>query len=179
MTTIPFQKRYDLGGLGRAGAELRLAADGEERARIARWADIQGVEAFGATVSLRKQSANNFSYDAVLVADIVQECVVTLEPVRTRIERPIHRELHLAAHTRHRGEPEIVLGERAGEDDLPEEIDSLDYDLAAPLLEELVLAIDPYPRAPGVEFAAPAEPGGGPEPGESPFAVLKNLKKRP
>ncbi|HEY0302990.1 MAG TPA: YceD family protein [Rhizomicrobium sp.] len=180
MTTdaAPFRKPYDLGGLSRAGAEVQVAASGEELARIARWADVKAVEAFGAMVTLRKHSANNFSFDAVLVAEIVQDCVVTLEPVRSRIERPVHRELHLTAHTRHRGDPEIALGEQAGADDLPEEIESLEYDLAAPLLEELVLAIDPYPRAPGVEFAPPADPGAAPEPRESPFAVLKSLKNR-
>ena len=45
--------------------------------------------------------------------------------------------------------------EVALEEDAPEEIDSLHYDLAAPLIEEFVLAIDPYPRAPGVEFRPP------------------------
>jgi len=59
------------------------------------------------------------------------------------------------------------------EDDVPEEISSLHYDLAAPLVEELVLAIDPYPRAPGVEFAPPED---GEQAPESPFAVLKGLK---
>ena len=44
-----------------------------------------------------------------------------------------------------------------------------------PLLEEFVLAIDPYPRAPGVEFAAPVDAEPRPE---SPFAVLKALKDR-
>jgi hypothetical protein len=55
---------------------------------------------------------------------------------------------------------------------MPEEIDSLHYDLTAPLIEEFILALDPYPRAPGVEFQAP-EGEGAPE---SPFAVLKGLK---
>ena len=59
------------------------------------------------------------------------------------------------------------------EDDKPEEIDSLHYDLAAPLIEEFVLAIDPYPRAPGVAFEGPQEAQDRPE---SPFAVLKGLK---
>jgi len=59
------------------------------------------------------------------------------------------------------------------EDEGPEEIESLHYDLAGPLLEEFVLALEPYPRRPGVAFEAP---GDGSEPPESPFAVLKGLK---
>ena len=57
---------------------------------------------------------------------------------------------------------------------MPETIVSLDYDLAAPLLEEFALAIDPYPRKAGAAFAVPAEPDDAPE---SPFAVLKTLKE--
>ncbi len=49
------------------------------------------------------------------------------------------------------------------EEDAPEEIDSLHYDLAAPLVEEFVLAIDPYPRAPGVAFRGPGRGRGGPQ----------------
>ncbi len=113
------------------------------------------MEAFGSTVRLRKHSATRFALDAVLEADIVQDCVVTLEPVRTHIERPFHRELHLAESIRLKPNESIPLTASAGDDDVPEEIDSLTYDLAAPLLEELVLAIDPYPRAPGVNLPCP------------------------
>ena len=59
------------------------------------------------------------------------------------------------------------------EDDIPEEIGSLHYDLAGPLIEEFVLGVDPYPRAPGVEFEVPGDKTEAPE---SPFAVLKGLK---
>jgi hypothetical protein len=55
----------------------------------------------------------------------------------------------------------------------PEEIQSLHYDLAVPVLEEYVLSLEPYPRRPGVAFTPKSEPS---EPPESPFAVLKGLK---
>jgi hypothetical protein len=42
-------------------------------------------------------------------------------------------------------------------------------------VEEFMLAIDPYPRAEGVEFIPPEGMGDKPE---SPFAVLKTLKSR-
>jgi hypothetical protein len=179
MTTeiSPFQEIYDLGDLGRGTADLRITTTDDDRARIARWADVQAVEAFAATMVLRKHAANSFSLDAELTADVVQDCVVTLEPVRSHVARHIHRELHLAPSLRHRSDTTIALPQSAGDDDVPEEIDSLDYDLAGPLLEELVLALDPYPRAPGVEFAAPAEAGEPETKPESPFAVLKSLKK--
>jgi hypothetical protein len=171
----PFVHEYDLGDLGRADAEIRVAASPEDLARIAVWADIRTVESFAATVALRKHSANRFALDADLEADIVQDCVVTLEPVRSHISRPIHRELHVAERFRGKHQESIPLAPSAGDDDVPEELDSLHYDLAAPLLEEFLLAIDLYPRAPGVEFTVPQ--AAEPRP-ESPFAVLKGLKDR-
>ena len=173
--TPPFQELYDLGDLGRGTAEMRVHASGDELARIAEWAGILAVDSFTAEITLRKHAANSFSLDADLSADVVQECVVTLEPVRGHIARRVHRELHLSQALRHRSDTSVALSQHAGEDDVPEEIDSLEYDLAAPLLEEFSLALDPYPRAPGVEFAAP-EPEEADEKPESPFAVLKNLK---
>ena len=97
---------------------------------------------------------------------------MTLEPLVARIARDFVRELHHTPNL-HRvaAEKEVVI--TPGDDDAPEEIDSLHYDLAGPLLEEFLLALDPYPRAPGVEFQPPAGMGDKPE---SPFAVLKGLK---
>jgi len=97
--------------------------------------------------------------------------VVSLADVPSHIDRRFTRDLHFdPALKRTKEQPEEDLLQ---EDDKPEEIDSLHYDLAAPLIEEFVLAIDPYPRAPGVAFEAPKETL---PPPESPFAVLKGLK---
>jgi uncharacterized metal-binding protein YceD (DUF177 family) len=175
-TPPPFERDYDLGYLGRNGTEIALAADAAARARIAAWAQIAAVDSFAAAVRLQKHSANRFSLDADLTAEVVQSCVVTLEPVKERIELQVHRELHLAHHLRQRPNEVIPLAPGAGDDEVPDEIESLHYDLAAPLLEEFTLALNPYPRAPGVEFAAAPEPA--PE-RENPFAVLKSLKSRP
>jgi uncharacterized metal-binding protein YceD (DUF177 family) len=169
----PFSYDYDLGDLGRGGAEVDVVAHGEELSRIAHWAGVSAVERFAATVALRRQSATRFTLDAELAADVVQECVVTLEPVKSRIERHVHRELHLAEHVHAKPNETVPLGAGAGDDEVPEEIESLGYDLAAPLLEDFALAIDPYPRAAGAEFSAPREPEARPE---NPFAVLKSLK---
>lgn len=167
-----FERIYNLASLGRAGDEVRVSAPGEELVRIARWAKVRSLASFEATVELRMLSPERFRYDALLKCEIVQDCVVTLEPVRTVIERKIHRELHLTDSKKF--DPEVVVDANAEDDDVREEIQSPRYDLAAPLLEELALAIDPYPRAPGVAFAPPDAPEVRPE---SPFAVLKKLKK--
>jgi hypothetical protein len=67
----------------------------------------------------------------------------------------------------------VELAPGAGDDEAPEEIESPRYDVAGPVLEEFSLAIDPYPRAPGVAYQPPPD-----EKPESPFAVLRELQKK-
>jgi len=172
--TLFFSHDFNLARLGRAGDRVTVTARGEDLRQIATWADVREVDAFTATIDLQKLSATRFSYRATLHAEVVQDCVVTLEPLRTTIERDIQRELHLAESGSPLTDSEVVVDPASDDEDVLEEIASLHYNLAKPLLEELILAIDPYPRAPGVAFAAPSEPDAKPE---SPFAVLKNLKK--
>ena len=60
--------------------------------------------------------------------------------------------------------------------DPPEVMDGTTIDIGALVEEIFVLAIDPYPRAPGAELPA----NGGVEPGsegESPFAVLREVMR--
>ncbi|HTQ15070.1 MAG TPA: DUF177 domain-containing protein [Rhizomicrobium sp.] len=169
----PFQHVYDLADLSAAGAEVAIRPKADERAALARWVGVDDVAAFEGRVSLRKLSQTRFSYDAELSAEVVQACVVTLDPVRSRIARHFSRTLHLGQGPAAAREPVLVS---PGDDESPEEIASPRYDLAAPLIEELALEIDPYPRAAGVAFEPP---GGDDEAEGSPFAVLKQLKKGP
>ncbi len=164
-------KIYNLGRLGQAGDDVSIEANDEERAAIAKEVGVLAVPKFGARVTVKKTGPNHFTLGFHLSAEIVQACVVTLEPLVARIEKDFTRDLHLAPYLRRTAEKEIVLD--ASEDDAPEEIESPHYELTGPLMEEFVLAIAPYPRAPGVEFQAPE---GLNAKLESPFAVLKGLK---
>jgi uncharacterized metal-binding protein YceD (DUF177 family) len=172
MTRLPLQHFYDLADLSEAGAEVVVLAKPADLPALAEWAGVDAVERFEGRVELRKLPAHRFVYEAALTADIVQSCVVTLEPVRSHLERNVSRTLHLLQTSRRSAEPEPAWS--PADDEAPEEIQSPRYDLAAPLLEEFLLSIDPYPRAAGVTFEPPAE---SVEPAESPFAALKVLKK--
>ncbi|HLJ52140.1 MAG TPA: DUF177 domain-containing protein [Rhizomicrobium sp.] len=166
----PLERIYNLGRLARAGDEVSITAKPDELLRIAQWLEVRALDALTARVSLQKLSPERFDYEAEMRAEVTQDCVVTLEPVHSLIERRVRRELHFAET----GLLAAEISVDAEVDDVREEISTLHYDLAAPLLEELALAIDPYPRAPGVTFSPPFDEEGAPE---SPFAVLKNLKK--
>lgn len=173
--TLPFTELYNLGRLGQAGDEVAFAADDATRAAIARWADVAAVDKFAVTARLTKKGPTAYQVETALDADVVQECVVTLAPVPAHIDRRFVRELHFVGARRGEKPAEAPLLLDEGAEDPPEEIESLHYDLAAPALEEFALSLDPYPRAPGAEFDAPAPEK---DPRESPFAVLNRLKNR-
>ena len=170
--SIPIQRFHDLGSLSEAGYETTITASAAERDRIADWEGAVSVGLFEGRVSVRRLSSTRFSYQAELTADVVQTCVVTLEPVSARISRRFSRSLHYVPV--HYGETGGAVSLASADDNAPEEIDSLKFDLAAPLLEEFSLAVEPYPRAPGVEFEPPKDEEAEPA---SPFTVLKALKQ--
>ena len=170
---LPFSHLYNLNRLGQAGDVVKFAAGDAELLALAHFAGVLRVGSFTARIELKKPSPNRFRLVFSLDADVVQPCVVTLAEVPARIQLRFDRELHFEPALRRTAEDGAV--EVPLEDDAPEQIDSLHYDLAATLIEEFILALDPYPRAPGVEFKASEGKGAT----ESPFAVLKGLKSGP
>jgi hypothetical protein len=160
----------DLRDLTFAGSHTEIVADAAALIRLARWANVVAVSTFEARVTLKRLSETRFSFAAEISADVEQTCVIMLEPVISHLALRVNRELHYdAAKSENHGELTLV----AGEEDAPDVIDSLRFDVAAPLLEEFLLNIDPYPKKPGAVFSAPAD--GEPPPG--PFAALEEWKK--
>ena len=173
--SAPFSYSYNLNRLGNAGDTVRIESNDTQRAAVAALADVLALPRFAVTVRLGKSGPTRFRLDYRLEAEVVQACVVTLEPVTGKVARDFTRELHfMGTSVRPRGEAaELDLSD--ADEDEPEEIDSLHYDLVAPALEEFLLGLDPYPRAPGVEFTPAPDAA---EARESPFAALKSLKSR-
>lgn len=171
--TPPITRIYDLADLSEAGYEASIVANAKELEHAGEWVGVEKLDRFEGRIELTRLSQNRFLYEADLDADVVQSCVVTLKPVKTHIARSFSRELHLLPGAHRFADKGGVVTFAAAEDEAPEEIESSRYDLAGPLLEELVLGIDPYPRADGVVFEPPAADSDKPE---SPFAILKSLK---
>jgi hypothetical protein len=174
---LPLTQTYNLSRLGNAGDTVTFAADTDQRQAIAAWSGVLAIDSFSVSVTLRKLAPTRFGLDFILTADVHQACVVTLEPVPAHLETRFSRELLFTGPARRKPEPpaesstDLVLD--AGEEEGSEEIESLHFDLAGPALEEYVLALEPYPRRPGVAFTPQSDASDRPE---SPFAVLKGLK---
>jgi hypothetical protein len=102
--------------------------------------------------------------------------VVTLEPIENVIDEEVDLRFSPDAPVvPEGGDPahHQTVSHTAGEDEPPEPLTGGAIDLGAIATEFLMLAIDPYPRKPGVEFAPPPRDTET----EHPFAALAALKK--
>jgi uncharacterized metal-binding protein YceD (DUF177 family) len=124
-------------------------------------------------VRLSRLDDDSYDYEAHFAAEIVQACVVTLDPVRSTHNGAFSRRYRVVAKAASRRSPRGLEPEADADDEIPEVVTSSIIDLAAPLLEELSLVLDPYPRAPGVAFEPLKEE---PKTTDNPFAVLAKLK---
>lgn len=126
--------------------------------------------------TLEAQGRDAWRLSAELGATAVQACVVTLEPVTTRIDTPVNR-LFLRDYQIPELEGEVEMPE----DDTTEPLGNV-IDLMAVIRESLALALPDYPRAEGAELeeSAFAAPGVTPLSDEDvkPFASLADLKEK-
>jgi uncharacterized metal-binding protein YceD (DUF177 family) len=171
----PYSVPLDLGTLSNQPVEVKLKPGDAERAAIAKWLGIGALESFVATVQVSRSQTDRYAYDARFEADVVQACVVTLEPVNSHLNGEFSRNFLIGPKLPARLGPVIKSHEVSTlADDEPEVLSSPFVDLAGPVLEELSLALDPYPRVPGVAFEVQ---GREEPPAASPFAVLESLKQ--
>ncbi|KAJ56640.1 hypothetical protein ACMU_06770 [Actibacterium mucosum KCTC 23349] len=112
----------------------------------------------------------------MLGATVVQPCVVTLEPVTTRIDEPVAR-LYTAQADPLPEESEAEMPDDDSREVIPESLNLLTL-----ATEALALALPLYPRADGAELGQAVFAGDGVAPmrdeDAKPFAGLADLKKR-
>lgn len=177
MTGAPFSRLVDIRGIGAAGLRETVAADAGERAAVAADFGILALGRLEAAIVLSVWNRVGLKLDGRLLADAVQACVVTLEPVGEHIDQPFSLTFlpleAQASEVRTVAEAEVVVDFDA--DDPPDPLVGPTLDLGAIVIEQLALALDPYPRAPGAELQA--EIGDKVDAPPSPFAALTRLKK--
>lgn len=162
--------------IGAAEKAERIEVSEEERKALAAALGLVDVSALSAEVRLKRDRYRVIHVDGRLTAEVVQDCVVSLEPVRQTIDEPINLrfvEGELDAKSR-----ASAVDIEPTEDDPPEIVHGPMLDLGPVVVEHFILAVDPFPRAPGAEL--PAKPLGEPEDSDdSPFSVLGALVRRP
>lgn len=169
----------DISRLPAKGTEICFTADPDECEWLAAEHNVETVRSFAAEFRLQPWRKMGARLTGTVEADIVQNCVVTLEPVENRICERVDISFLPARerdHKRRNDGEEAFLVDPEGPDE-PELLESNTIDIAAIAIEHFALGIDLYPRKPGITLPDAPEsdsPGEAPKEAASPFAVLRD-----
>ena len=182
--TVPnseFPRPLDVSDLPAQGARMSVQATPAERLALCRRFALEDLGALEAKVRIeRARDADGgpaIRVQAVLHAEVMQICVVTLKPFPVEVDDEFTILFQFAANMPEGGGgPDDAIAE-----DAPEPLDTPEIDVGELVAQHLALALDPHPRRPD----AVLESGGGeaqiPELAvrpDSPFAKLGQLKHK-
>ncbi|EAQ44924.1 MAG: hypothetical protein BM560_04930 [Roseobacter sp. MedPE-SWde] len=152
-----------------------LQPDAKTLETLAQELDIKGLRKLRFTGKVSTKGRRDWQLSATLGATVLQDCVVTLEPMTTRIDEKVER--IFVSDLSEPDDPEVEM-------DADDRIEPLQdtIDPAVVMIEALSLLIPPYPRKEGAELgeAVYSQPGVEPlrEEDTKPFAGLAALKKQ-
>jgi uncharacterized protein len=173
MIEKPFSRAVPVTDISREPRRYHLEADAGERALLAEALGIPDVAALEAEIEIRPLPGRSYGVRGSLKAEVVQTCVVTLEPVPETVAEIIDVTLVPAPTAGAKVPPVLIDAEAEGG---PSIYENGRIELGTIVAEHLALGLDPYPRKPGVDFPGHIEDLPGPD--ESPFAKLAALKTR-
>lgn len=154
---------------------FEIAPDADLRAAIAGYLGAQALRKLRFNGTLRPEGKHDWRLEGDLGATLVQGCVVTLQPVTTRVDETVRRQYLAEWDPEEQEEAEIP------EDETLEPLGAV-IDPAAVMIEALALAMPLYPRAEGADLgeAVHAEPGVTPmrDADARPFAGLRDRLAR-
>ena len=144
--------------IGPQGMAVEVEAKPDELPAIAARLRVLEVSSLHCAFKLRRVGASTVEAQGLLRAGVTETCVVSLDPFSHDVQE------EFAVH--------FVPPGTEDDDPDPEAIDQIPYaggaaDLGEAAVEQLALALDPFPRKPGA--ALPAEAADQPP---SPFAAL-------
>lgn len=161
-------ERIPLGGI-----EEKIVATPQERADLAKRFGLLDLPRFEAFLNVDRAEGAMVAVTGNIVAEVVQQCVVTLEPIPAQVRDAINV-LYAPPHLLKK-DREGPLGD-IGEAEPPEPIENGTIDLGELAAQHLATALNPYPRKEGAELGR-FETGGASGTAEvkrlNPFAKLK------
>jgi len=149
--------------IGALGLDLTVEAGAAECAALARRMQLPAIAELRCTFHVERDHADALVANGYLHARLTQTCVVSLEDFLVTIDE--------------RFTVRCVPAGQESDDPDPAAIDEIGYaegvlDLGEAVAEQLALALDPYPHAPGAVLPALAD-----EPDASPFVALGSLRR--
>jgi len=187
---------FNVENIPSSGKTVKMVADSQYLKPIAERLEISELKNLEAELRLTLQNGGHIlNITGHFKADVVQECVSTLQPVETHLEDDF--EAWYADHSKavsfNRAKHQMKAMEEGDEVQILEEKDDPEalidgqVDLGEVVIQFLSLSVNPYPRAEGVEVEE-----GEPQPIEiqsskaaskpslrpNPFAALKNWRPK-
>jgi len=179
--SIPSRFIANIHNLPAPGEALSLSPDAPELKRIAAECDVIAVSSLDATFRLKRWRKNGVIVSGHFSADVEQECIMTLESVHSRLDEHFERQFLPKGSTDYKM-PEVIDGEMVLDpeaNDIPDLLESNEINLWNILVEEMILAIDPFPRSDShideITESSNIAPESGQEPTHKPFSDLKAL----
>lgn len=156
-----FSYEIDVGEVSRAGKTFHLVANESEREKVAARLQTPSVEKLEGDMKVTaSKTAVRITCD--ITAELTRECVASLEPLQETVSESFEIDFT-------RIPPEAEDEENL---DAPEYLEGAALDLGELLVQQLSLAMDPFPRKEGAQSLAEAY---APEEKVSPFAALKGV----
>lgn len=176
---VPFSYPVKVGHISANPVRIALEADKDELKALAKAWSVLSVDALKAELQVSRWKKDGIKITGSVQAAITQECIVTLEPIPSRIDETVEQifvpEGSKLARIITNEAGEMVLDPEGP--DIPEQFIGDTVDVGAVVAEFVALAIDPYPRKEGAEFDDYGTKETPEERKPSPFAALKDWKK--
>lgn len=150
--------------IGASGLEIAVEAGPDELAALARRLMIPAVNRLLCRFRLHRAGDSVIVAEGTLEAEVVQQCVLTLDEFPQEVREEFRIEFVPAGSESDDPDPESP-------DQIPYEAGAIDLGEAA--AEQLALALDPYPKKPGAEEVLTGE-----EEQPGPFAGLAGLRPK-
>lgn len=163
-----FARPIELSRLNQGEQRFAINANAAERAALAARFGLVALDKLEAAVRLGRIAGGLVRLEAELTADVTQTCVVSLEPVKNHVAENFTVLYGEGGEAR-----EVTLD---GEAETIEPIVGGIIDIGEAVAQQLSLALDPFPHAPGVtnvQLAAGPDANAG-----SPFDVLAQLRNK-
>ena len=168
-----------IGDLAQGGLTAHISAEPAEREVLSQRLGLVSLDRLTAEARIRQLGSGPRVRARVnLIADVVQSCVVTLEPFATRIVDTFELDfdprvgtLAEAQESGATGGCEVLIG--LDDEEMPEPLRDGSIDLGEAVAAHLALVLEPYPKKSGVEFSGYDDDEGA---RETPFAVLARLQ---
>jgi len=172
-----FSRLVEVSRVPPGGTDETIEADADERVHLAKRLGVPRLLSLTAHFNLMPWRQGGLRVRGRVEAEVEQVCVVSLETFVASLSEEVERYFAGEAEPGWSGAVHHV---DSLEEDEPDLVTDGEVDLGELAAETLMLAVDPYPRKPGVAFGGNlSEASGKPhEASENPFRVLEKLTKR-